>query len=94
MKELKYDVVKMEQVPDPPMGSRSCQFDSAWADIKKLGYAQKEALRVAALDKKRLTYMRSALQTIAKREGLRVLSSRNQESTVAFFWAIKPGKDT
>lgn len=93
MKELKFDVILMKDVPDPPLGFRGSQFDSLYAEIKRLGYVEKDAVRVPGLDKKRMTYMRSQLQAMAKREGLRMLSSRNQDSTVAFFWVIKQKKD-
>lgn len=93
MKELKLDVIPMKDVPDPPLGFRGSKFDGLYAEIKKLGYAEKDAVRVSGLDRKRMIYMRARLQAMAKREGLRMLSSRNQDSTVAFFWAIKQKKD-
>lgn len=94
MKELKFELVPMKDVPEPPASLSRGRWSPIWVAIKKLGFEQAQALRVPVADAKELNYARAQIREMAKRDGLRLLSSRNQDSTVAFFWAIKPGKNS
>ena len=90
MKELKFDVVAMKDVPDPPMSSRcgSGRYAILYRTVKDLGLGEKSAVRVPCTGAKEMTYMKSQLRKMAKGDGLRLLSSRDAESTIAFVWFI------
>ena len=89
MTGLKFEVVAMKDVPDPPVGSRTSKYWDLYLEIKKLGLAQAQALRVEVKGRKELNYLRTQISALARKDGRRLLTSRNQASTVGFFWLIK-----
>lgn len=62
-----------------------------YAKIRALGTDQKEALRIPVKGAKDLSNWRTQLRAYAKRDGRRLLTSRNQESTVLWAWTVKEG---
>lgn len=83
-------VVTMDEVPEPPaVGLRNGRRSAIYAKIRSLGTDQKRALRIECKDKKDLSNTRTQLQQMAIRDGRRLLTSRNQESTVLWAWTVK-----
>jgi hypothetical protein len=90
-KIVSFEIVSMERVPDPPVTDYSGgRYAPVWEAIKKAGRGETHAVRVACAGKKDLSYMRTQLRVKAKRAGMVLLSSRNAENTLAWFW-LAPG---
>ncbi len=58
--------------------------------IRQLPAGESHAIRVQVPEgRKRLSYIKQQLRKRAKRDGIMILSSRNAESTLAWFWWMK-----
>lgn len=79
-----WDVVSMDDVPSPPPGGRGGRYALLFDAM--LSLPSGHSVRVACSGVKELTYMRNNLKTQAKRDGKRLLSSRNAQNTLAWFW--------
>jgi hypothetical protein len=81
----------MKDVPVPPRtAGRASMYAPIFEEIRKLGFDQHEALRIAVASRKHFDAARTALRKAAAREKLLLCTSRNQDSTVLFAWLVKP----
>jgi hypothetical protein len=81
-----WDLVAMDEVPEPPTGARGTESRYAPLYIALRKMPSGHSLRVPFADKKEMSYAKTQLGGFAKKDGLRLLSSRNEENTLAWFW--------
>lgn len=89
MSQLKFEVVSMEKVPDPPVCRGGGRYADLYDALRKLGLGEKSAVKVGCRDAKHLAAMRASLRKKAEADGKMLCSSRNVENTEAYFWLAK-----
>lgn len=91
--EADWDIVGMVSVPQPPASRRDGKYLALYVAIEALPPDESLAIKVPCSGPKQLNYMRTQLRVKAKLRGRKVLSSRNEDSTLAWFWlAPKEGE--
>lgn len=86
-----YEIVQMDQVPDPPVTRKSSHGAEIYQAIRALGLGERDAAKVKCRDHKHFFYLRAQLRKFAEMDGKMLCSSRNGDSTEAYFWLVKKG---
>ena len=86
----KYEAVSMDAVPQPPVSTHG-RCGIIYAQVRALGTKQDKALRIPVKNAQDLGYVKMRLGKLAQEDGRRLLTSRNESSTVLFAWTV--GKD-
>jgi hypothetical protein len=81
--------VPMDQVPDPPVGSRSGRWTAIYSRVAAL--KPRMALEIPCPNAKDATYGRTQLRSMAKKNGRILSTSRNADSTLLYAW-LEPRK--
>lgn len=89
-KSLDVRVIAMEDVPPPPIANTWGKWNDLYRRVRALGMAERQAVKASFEGQKQFTQARWRLRKLAKDEGLRMLSSHNEDFTVGYFWLQKP----
>ena len=81
---MKPEIVKMADVPVPPMKSSVRKHAAIYAALEKLPADQ--ALKLPVKSYKELKALRSAVMSRMRARGRSVLSSRNEANTELYLW--------
>lgn len=87
--EPQLETVTMDQVPDPPLSGRTGVWGRIYQKIRALGLAERAAVKVCFTGHKEFVAARGRLRKLSERDGLRLCSSRNADSTEGYFWQVK-----
>lgn len=90
VKQQPWTVVAMEDVPEPPSGARGGRYALLYEALTALPSGHSIRMPVTG-GTKVLSYMKTQLSGMAKRDGKRLLSSRTADNSTAWFW-LGPGK--
>jgi hypothetical protein len=82
-----FEVVPMGKVPAPPVKFNASKYESLWKAISSLPPGEGEAVKYKCPDYvSQFSYVRLKMKKRAEAAGRRLLSSRNADSTVGYFW--------
>lgn len=86
----KYEVVAMDDVPNPPVQTHG-RCGVMYAQVRALDVKSERALKIPVKNSADLNYVRGRLQKLAGQDGRRLLTSRNETSTVLWAWTVEKG---
>lgn len=87
---LVFTVVRMDEVPTPPVESRG-RWGRVYSEMRKLGLGERQALRIDMNGDglKGIYYARSAMRKLAKQEKLQLCTSHTDDHKFFYCWLVK-----
>ena len=83
---MKPEIVKMADVPTPPVRFSPRKHAAIYAALEKLPADQTQAVKLPVKNYKELKALRSAVMSRMRARGRSVLSSRNEANTELYLW--------